>query len=204
MDARPWFDLATAGFRRVVAGLDAAQLDDPALGEWDVRALLGHTCRAFLTIENYVAQADNTTDPVTLAGPADYYRATRAGLADPAQVTQRGRDAGAALGQDPVAAVAAILDRVPALVTRTRDDAPVATPVGRMRLIDYLPTRAFELSVHGIDLARATGQPVPEELMDTLGPCLALCTELAAPEQRLTMVLSLTGREPLPGGFTVL
>jgi len=32
---------------------------------------------------------------------------------------------------------------------------PVATPVGGMTLRVYLPTRAFELTVHGLDLVRA-------------------------------------------------
>lgn len=73
-----------------------------------------------------------------------------------------------------------------------------------MRLIDYLPTRAFELTVRGIDLARATGRPIPGELMDCLRPCLHLCADLAHPEQRLAVLLSVTGRAPLPPGFSVL
>ena len=50
-----------------------------------------------------------------MASAADYFRATRAATAGPA-VAARGRDAGAALGAHPAAAVAEIAARVRALV----------------------------------------------------------------------------------------
>lgn len=203
MDARQWFGTAAQGFREVVAGIVPAQLDAPGLGEWDVRALLGHASRACTTIETYLG-ATVADIEVTLAGPADYFRAAAAGLADPAQVTQRGREAGAALGKDPVIGALAIIDRVVPLVSSREDDAPVATPVGAMRLVDYLPTRAFELTVHGLDLAAATGGPVPDTLSDGTGPAIDLCVELADQGSRRLILRALTGRGSLPPGFTVL
>ncbi|RLV49634.1 hypothetical protein D9V37_06860 [Nocardioides mangrovicus] len=191
------------GFGEVVGGPEDARLDSPGLGDWDVRALLGHTCRAFLTVESYLAPAEPGGGP-TLTGAADYFRAVAAGLADPAQVRQRGVDAGAALGEDPRGAALAIATRVAELVVSTPDEAPVATPVGLMILEGYLPTRAFELTVHTLDLARALDRPVPDVIAATAAPALELCARLLPVERQVAVLLALTGRESLPVGFSVL
>ena len=39
------------------------------------------------------------------------------------------------------------------------DDPVISTIFGGMRLSDYLPTRTFELVVHGLDIARAAQLP---------------------------------------------
>src|SRR5207244_12805277 len=87
--------------------------------------------------------------------PVDYIRHAQAGLADPASVAARGREAGVALGSDPIAAVRDIAARVLAHVQTASDAVLVSTPVGGMRLIDYLPSRIFELAVHTLDIAAA-------------------------------------------------
>lgn len=204
MEGRVWFRCAAAGFQEVLTGLDASPLDSPALGSWDTRALLGHACRAFLTIETYLDAPAATERAAKLGEPADYYRAAASTLANPVQVAQRGRDAGAALGPRPLEAAAVIAERVVELVARTADDALVHTPLGSMRLASYLPTRAFELTVHGIDLARAGNLRAPPGLLEALPPCLELCVAVASPQQRLLALLALTGREPLPDHFTIL
>lgn len=201
MTPRIWFSTAAAGFLRVVEGVTPERLGRPGLGDWDVRSLLGHATRAFRTIESYLgAQASE----VTLRGPEDYFVATRAGLADPAAVTERGRAAGAALGENPTAAVREIAVRVLELVAGTPDEAVASTPVGGIRLADYLPTRAFELTVHGMDLAVATGQPVPDQLTESAVPAIALAARIATPLQRAALLFAATGRRPLPDGFTIL
>ena len=48
-----------------------------------------------------------------------------------------------------------IATRVLAQVKSAADEILVSTPVGGMRLIDYLPSRVFELAVHTLDLATA-------------------------------------------------
>ncbi len=63
----------------------------PALGAWDVRALAGHTARAFLTIESYVV-------PGSSAGPGSmdalgYYRASLLGGVVRRSTTRRSPDA---------------------------------------------------------------------------------------------------------------
>jgi hypothetical protein len=110
-ESRRAFTDAAEWFVRTTAVVDD-RWDRPGLGEWDVRALVGHTSRSLLTVETYLAQPAPTVD---VASAADYFRATRAAAAGPA-VAARGRDAAAALGTDPAAAVAEIAARVIPLV----------------------------------------------------------------------------------------
>jgi uncharacterized protein (TIGR03083 family) len=200
-----WDDSRTAFADAAEWFVDTAALvgdrwDEPGLGEWDVRALAGHTSRALLTVETYLARPAAAVD---VASAPDYYRATQAVAAGPA-VAARGRDAGAALGGDPAAAVAEIAARVLALVD-TRDGTEVVTTVaGGMRLGDYLPTRTFELTVHTADLATTLGVPldVPataaaQALHIVAG--LAVTGGLAGP-----LLLAATGRPGVPAGFSVL
>lgn len=203
MDTREWFDTAAQGLLKLLPGL-AGHWDERALGQWDVRSLLGHTCRAFTTLETYLARAGGSQGPVDLAAPAEYYHAAANELADPVQVTMRGVEAGRALGEEPLDAAAETAHRVVSLAHRTFDDARVATPLGMMRLADYLPTRAFELTVHGIDLARATDQAPPALLRSCLRPSLDLCLDIAAADQQLSLLLAVTGREALDADFSVL
>jgi len=202
MDARTWFTTAAAGFLQVVEGIDRSVLGDPGLGEWDVRSLLGHSARAFVTIESYLRP--ELTTPPELSAAADYFIAVRATSADPQGVAERGRQEGVALGADPVAAVRAIAARIIPLVDDTPDDCLVESPFGTMWLKGYLPTRAFELTVHGIDLARATDQMVPPALVEAAIPAAELGAAMAPAEQRIRLVLAMTGRDTLPAGFTVL
>lgn len=205
MDSRSWFSAASAGLQALLPGLDGC-LDCPGLGEWSVRDLLGHTCRACLTLESYLAAGSELDDrtPVDIASAVEYYRAAVGTLAEPSAVTHRGREAGAALGDDPIGAALDIVDRVGSVLDRAADDALVATPLGTMRVSAYLPTRSFELSVHSVDLARASGQEPPGVLLSTLSDCLSLVAALADDRQRLELLLAATGREGLPGAFSVV
>src|SRR5215472_15876667 len=90
-----------AGWFIRTAALVGDRWDQPALGEWDVRALVGHTSRALATVETYLARPAPAAEIVS---PPDYFRAARAAAASPV-VTARGRDAGTALGIDPADAV---------------------------------------------------------------------------------------------------
>ena len=96
------FDQATAFFITATESVRPEQWNNPGLGEWSVRDLVGHTSRALLTVETYLGRPAPT---VELTTPADYFRAVAASLTDPSQLAQRVRDAGGALGQDPIKAV---------------------------------------------------------------------------------------------------
>jgi uncharacterized protein (TIGR03083 family) len=196
---RTAFAEATRWYQDVLAQV-GGRWSEPGLGEWDVRALAGHTSRALLTVETYLGQP---ADRVDVASSVDYYVATRQIAAGPA-VAQRGRDAGQALGEDPVAAVAEIASRVLPLVADLDGTELLTTIAGGMRIADYLPTRVFELVVHTADLAVALGVPAeppagPAALALRLVGDLAITGGNAA-----TVLLASTGRTGLPSGFTVL
>lgn len=175
-------------------------MDLPALGEWTVRDLVGHTSRALLTIEDYLTGAAANVD---LGSPSDYFRQISAARADPGAVAQRGREAGLALGHDPAAAVAETARRVLATVARHSDRACLGTPAGSIHLIDYLPTRTFELTVHTIDLSVALG--LPEEPPETAAAeSLGLVSDLAVHGGRAApLLLAATGRGLSSGAYTV-
>jgi Mycothiol maleylpyruvate isomerase N-terminal domain len=190
---------AAAWFVRVAATV-GDRWKAPGLGEWDVRALVGHTSRSLLTVEAYLAVPATHVD---VGSAADYVRATREIAAGPA-VAQRGRDAGTALGDDPAGAVAAIAARVVPVVGRAQGTELLTTIAGGMRLADYLPTRTFELVVHTADLAAALS--VPADVPPTAGTqALHLVTDLAVADgHAASLLLAATGRTALPPGFSVL
>jgi uncharacterized protein (TIGR03083 family) len=196
---REAFVAATAWYQAVLAQVgDRWSL--PGLGEWDVRALAGHTSRSLLTVETYLGQP---AAKVEVASAVDYYAATRAIAAGPG-VAQRGRDAGEALGADPVAAVATIAVRVLPLVEGLDGTELLTTIAGGMRLADYLPTRVFELVVHTVDLAVAIGVPA-EPPSRPAALALGLISALAiADGNAATLLLATTGRIGLPPGFSVM
>jgi uncharacterized protein (TIGR03083 family) len=198
-DSRRAFGDAADWFVRTAA-LVGDRWHRPGLGEWDVRALVGHTSRSLLTVETYLARP---APAVEVASAADYFRATSAAAADPA-VAARGRDAGTALGADPVAAVAEIAARVVPLVEARDGTEIVTTFAGGMRLADYLPTRTFELAVHTTDLATALGVP-PDVPATAATQALHVVADLAAAAGRAgPLLLAATGRPGLPAGFSVL
>ena len=192
-DAADWFVQT--------AGLVGDRWDDPGLGEWDLRALVGHTSRSLLTVETYLGRPAGA---VEVASAADYLRATRSVARGPG-VAERGREAGAALGAaDPAAAVAEIAGRVLRLVDARDGTEPVTTIAGGMRLGDYLPTRTFELAVHTADLASALHEPadVPATAAEQ---ALALVSALAVTDGLAgTLLLTATGRPGPAAGFSVL
>ncbi|MEC5150412.1 maleylpyruvate isomerase N-terminal domain-containing protein [Cryobacterium sp. GrIS_2_6] len=201
-DAAGWFAGTTATI--------TDQWERVALGEWTVRDLVGHTSRSLLTVESYLAAGrEVSVDPehppaLEIASAVDYYGVIGVGAGDPAAVAGRGRAAGRALGAEPAASVAGIVGRVLAEVDRATGDEFVLTPFGGMLLADYLPTRVFELAVHGCDLAASLGIPptVPESAVSI---AVHLLGDLAVrggkgPE----MLLAGTGRGPLTDRFSVL
>jgi uncharacterized protein (TIGR03083 family) len=192
---------ATGLFVDTVAQVGDAQWEQPGLGVWTVRDLTGHTNRALLTVETYLAKPVNHID---LERPVDYFLQAMASLADPAAVAARGREAGQALGTDPASMVRDVATRVLAQLETVADEIIVGTPVGGMRLIDYLPTRIFELTVHTLDIAAIL--PVEISIPDTAARVsLQLLMELALqPGKTAPLLVAATGRRPLPAGYSVL
>jgi uncharacterized protein (TIGR03083 family) len=211
--ARPW-DLRPFEVRRafaaaaldlvILAGaIPADRWEAPGLDQWSVRHLTGHASRALVTVETYLDAGAGQPVEITVDGILDYYNVLSSGYADPAQIVARGRDAGAALGNDPAATLGAMAERVLARLDGADDGTPVPTPAGGMRLIDYLPTRIVELVIHGLDLARATALPARPD-PGALAVTAAVLAGLTAQRPDAgTVLLALTGRASLPAGYSL-
>lgn len=205
MQPRDWratreaFEEAAVWFAELVPD-DAYAWDQPALGEWNVRDLVGHTSRSLITTQLYL---DTPTAAVELESPTAYYRAAMDSIGDPAAVTERGRQAGETLGTHPAFAVSKLVASTIELVETAHPETLVGTPVGGMHLSDYLTTRTFELVVHGCDLAEATGRHLnvpPTAAADAV----RLLGELAVAKGVAgRLLLQGTGR-PTRAGFSVL
>jgi uncharacterized protein (TIGR03083 family) len=199
-ESRAGFSSAAEFFVGLVEQVKPEQWDAEGLGEWSIRDLVGHTARALVTTEAYL-QAPSRE--VEIKGPAEYYRKIFA-KATPTEVAERGRLSGQELGPDPAGEVARIAARVLPAVARAPDTMMIETPVGGMRLVDYLPTRVFELTVHSLDLARALGIKV-DLPTQAAASALHLLAHLAQnhPDPGV-LLLAATGRHQLPAGYTVL
>lgn len=195
------FAAAARWVTALVSQLPASAWERPGLGDWDMRGLVGHTSRAILTVYKYRATVAGRED---LESPAAYFeRIAVTPGADPATILERGIDAGASLGEEPGAAFSALVEQTLANLETTQD-ALIACPAGGIRLSNYLPTRTFELVVHGLDIARAAGIPA-EPPAEALHRAFEVVVDLAGRSGRgAEVILALTGRAALESGFSVL
>lgn len=209
------FELAALAFLEVLRGIhdrdedDTGLWDRPGLGVWNVRALAGHTARAIITVDEYLSPGppssplasdqvdcpDAETYLLDLAGPGAHHDS----------VARRGIAAGDALGADPAASLADLLDRLLPDLAAQPVDRIVSVVGGRtIPLVEYLRSRVFELVVHTMDLSRATGVPhaIPLRALEEAG---TLAARAAARSGRGdALLLAATGRAPLPEGFSVV
>jgi uncharacterized protein (TIGR03083 family) len=198
-DPRHTFAEAAEAFAQLVRAIPPDAWDGPGLGEWDLRSLVGHTSRSLITVEAYLGQPADRED---VPSAAAYYAAIS--TVDPAAVADRGRAAGRALGDDPIATVQSLVPRVLALVQRAENPL-LTTAAGGMRLRTYLPTRTLELVVHGLDIATAAGLPAPEYRHAVLSEVAEVAAGAAVLQDHgLELIRALTGRAPLPEGFSVV
>jgi uncharacterized protein (TIGR03083 family) len=197
------FATAARSFAALVHDIPASAWDGPGLGEWDLRALVGHASRSLITVSTYLQQPAEHEDITT---PQEYYaRVNPAALGmAPAGVVERGRQAGRDLGDDPAATVDGLVSRVLDELAGAGD--PLISVIGGagIRLHTYLPTRTFELAVHGLDIARAIGISYAPPA-DVLEEATVLAARIAANSGRgETVLLALTGRAELPPSFSIV
>lgn len=208
-DRRAEFAAAADGFVELVRHVGSEQWSLPALGEWDVRSLVGHAARALSTVESSLG---HPVEGPALPGPVEYFLTVLGDSVDPegrrrldAAIADRGREAGVALGDDPAASVASLAARVVAVVGATGEDTLVDTRAGTMTLAGYLPTRTFELAVHSLDLARTLRRPPPLALEPAVAASCRLAGQLAARRANAAeALLVLTGRGDPKHPFTIL
>jgi uncharacterized protein (TIGR03083 family) len=197
------FASAARSFAALVHDIPADRWAGPGLGDWDLRSLVGHASRSLITVSTYLQHAAEREDITT---PQEYYvKVNPAALGfDPADVAERGRQAGRDLGDDPAAAVDVLVSR--AFDALSEVGNPLITVIGGagIRLHTYLPTRTFELAVHGLDIARAVGISFALPA-DVLEEATGLAARIAVAEgQGETVLLGLTGRDELPRSFSIV
>ena len=196
------FSRSADAFVSLVGGIRADQWEDPGLGSWTVRSLTGHTARAVLTVESYLAQEE--PGDVTIPTAEAYYTSVYQTFTDPVAVAARGVEAGQWLAEDPVGLITAALSRTNSLIESQPENRIVSIGGMGILLTEYLRTRIFELTVHTIDLSKATGiaHLLPTAAMaDAAALAASVAVQRGSGEQ---LLLSLTGRETLPDTFSVV
>lgn len=194
------FEAAAGAFVDLVERIEGGW-ERPGLGRWDLRALVGHTSRAFVTVSTYL---DRPAEHEELASPAAYIGFTGTTEVDADAVNARGVSAGADLGDDPYSHVAATAAQAVARVRAADPEQLLQTIGGGMRLRSYLPTRTFELVVHGLDIATATSLDLevpPAAMREAAG----LATQVVLDRGRGDdLLLTLTGRADWPADLVVV
>jgi hypothetical protein len=197
------FESAARSFAGLVHRIPGDGWDGPGLGDWDLCALVGHASRSLITVSTYLQSPAEREDVAT---PQEYYAqiADYMSNAGAEAIAERGRQAGRDLGDDPAGTVDELIDRVLGEIATAGD--PLIAVIGGLgiRLHTYLSTRIFELAVHSLDIARATGLSLelPAQVLDE-------ATVLAARIAVLTgrggdVLMALTGRTTLPPSFSVV
>jgi hypothetical protein len=183
------FEAASRFFGQAVQVIPDHAWDERGLGTWSVRELVGHANRAHTTIEEYLRQPQ----PPEPAG-SRYF--------SPEAIAERGRQAVAALGDDPKAAVAVACQRAVRLIAGTSAHATIGSPAGTMILGAYLPSRTAELTIHGLDIVRALGVELaaPDEAL--LESFRFLAGHIMRRGNGEVALLALSGRTALPPGFS--
>ena len=163
--------------------------DAPGLGDWNVRELVGHANRGHTTVADYLVR------PQQPEPPGSTYFSDEA-------IAARGREAVRALGADPAGAVAAASTAVVELIEQSPPDAKIGSPAGTMTLAQFLPSRTAELTIHALDIVRAIGADLsapPTALYESL----VYVAQRAAGKSGQDVLLALSGRAPLPAGYSV-
>jgi uncharacterized protein (TIGR03083 family) len=197
------FESAARNFADLVRRIPDDSWAGPGLGAWDLRSLVGHTSRSLITVSTYLRAPAERED---VASPQQYYARIADYMANEGAqaIDERGRQAGRDLGDDPVLAIDELVDRVLGEVAAAGN--PLIAVIGGLgiRLHTYLSTRIFELAVHSLDIARATGLSLelPADVLDDATVLAARVAVLTGRGDELLMAM--TGRAALPPSFSVV
>ena len=197
------FELAATGFQSVVGQIKVTQWELQGLGLWNIRDLVGHAARSLSLISDYLV-SDSRELSTSLINVVEYFESARRQM-DPQAVEMRGRQAGIALGSNPKASVHTMVGAAIAAVRACDPNAVIETPLGAMRLDDYLPSRTFELCAHSLDISRALGIESVVDLAMPLTDSLHLVADLIARSNNAAEILMcLLGRSALAPGYSAL
>jgi hypothetical protein len=205
------FSAAAGWFLSTVLGIGDGQWEQPGLGVWTVRELVGHAGRAFVTVEEYYEpMCPDDREPLApgadddpVGGAGRYFLGTHGAAELHADVAARGRQAGVELGPAPAQTLSTQVARVLSLVQGAPDGAVFVTRFGLQPFATYLCTRVVELVVHTLDIGDACGL-----MPDIPDPAARLTLAVAVETARAAgtgpdVLRALGGRAGLPEGFTV-
>lgn len=195
------FVAAARAVGRTVDDIPPGAWDGTGLGEWSVRDLVGHTSRALITVIDYLRRP--VVEEVVESASA-YLAAVSTGSVDPRAVAERGRHAGRELGDDPASRFAQLVGEAIEAAEAADPDLVVHTVFGGMRVAAYLPTRTFELCVHGLDIATATGAPLDLPSAALEETCALAVGAAVRSGRGADVLMALTGRRDLPRPFSVV
>jgi Mycothiol maleylpyruvate isomerase N-terminal domain len=207
MSFRDTYLAAADTFADLVVRMPTDGWDEPGLGEWTRRELVGHTASSALRQVPLVLA--NPAGHQEIVTPEGYWAFARS--APPEHVAAAvmassvdARKTGDALGDDPADEIWHLVGAAAAALATVGDGDLVETPAGGMRVADWIPTRTFELAVHGMDVAASAGIPFLPPA-GVLAECAALAARVAVAVGDGPMLLrALTGRAGLPDHFSVV
>jgi hypothetical protein len=201
MDYRRTFRASAVLFVDLVSRLPGDRWELPALGDWNLRDLVGHTMSSGL--RQIPAVLAKPATEIAVDTPEGYFALSRSVppevyAAAVAASSADARESGMTMNAGELAG------RATQALAAAGDDDIVTTPGGGMRVRDWIPTRTLELVVHGMDIAQAGGIEVafPAEAIEE---ATLLTARLAVNVgDGTTLLKALTGRAPLPENFSVL
>jgi hypothetical protein len=155
---------AVSAFAGLVERVGDVAWDGPGLGVWTFRDLVGHAVSSGLGEVVEAFDRPVTAAPM-ISSPEAYYALAR--QVDPAVYaaavaasTDDAHRAGDALGAHPAATVRDLAAEVGRRLAAVRPTVVVTTAAGAMVLEQWLPTRTFELAVHGVRHRGSGRRPV--------------------------------------------
>ncbi|MFG1608179.1 maleylpyruvate isomerase N-terminal domain-containing protein [Actinoplanes sp. NPDC049265] len=206
MNFRHAYRAAAVSFADLITRVPADRWDAAALGEWSLRDLVGHVTTELRDVPEVLA---TPADAVEVPSTEAYWAFARVTPVDVvakahAESGRAAREAGQALGDDPASVVNQLIGRATQALAGTKDNDVVSTAAGGMRVRDWLPTRTFELVVHGQDVADAAGRDFAPGL-DAMAEAVTQATFVAVAVGDGPLLLrALTGRTALPDRYSVI
>ena len=187
-------------FASLVDGIGEDAWEQPALGQWTVRDLAGHTYRSISTVVGYTEKPAAQVDVESAVAWIRNVRQT--GNAN--RVAELGRSAGLEIMDNPQMMVRGFLSMARERVTELDDSVIMATPQGGIGIVDYLQLRTMELIIHTLDLAKALGTPVEPPAAGMQIALQVLCGVAVDEGRGPELAQALTGRTALPDNYNLL
>jgi uncharacterized protein (TIGR03083 family) len=195
------FRAAATFFSDTVDKITSSQWDEPALGVWNVRDLVGHTNATVASVAEF---APNRADNANVQSAAQHYHISLAAEGIDDSIAEEGKTAGQELGDDVSESIHQTQDTSLAALNAVPDGTVIGYYHGGIKIEHYLEMCVLELTIHTLDIISATGielDPPPAALSSTLHLLADLAVDSGFGGQ---LALLATGRGVIPDRFSVL